>query len=65
MHNREECLRIALRVMSFFAHLNSKGPSKEELRVLDKCAELPGNERLTARDLARRVIDKALMDGSS
>jgi hypothetical protein len=54
---RGDCLRIALRVMSFFARLTSAPPTREEIGKLKKCAESEPESGSTI-DKARTVIDR-------
>jgi hypothetical protein len=63
MYRRQDCLKIALRVMSYFAKLTEKPPTEDDVRVLHECAEIPADKDVTTKDLARAVIDRALLDG--
>ena len=55
----EDCLNIALRVLTFYLHLSKRAPGKEELLVLKQCAG-PTEEGQTPADLALGIIKKSI-----
>jgi hypothetical protein len=55
MYSREECLRAALRVLSYFSRLTRRPPTSEDLASLKECAD--SSERDShPEELARTVI---------
>lgn len=61
VYSRQDCLRIALRVMAFFTRLVSTPPSAEDITALKHCAE-PEDKAKPLDELARIVIDKKIVE---
>ena len=62
MYTKQDCLRIALRVMAFFARLANRPPTMEEVKALRHCDGSEGAATKPINELARTVIDKALVE---